>query len=260
MAENDDDPVSPGEALPPPSEEHSELGGTPGSPVARARSRTHSGNRPALGRMVGTPGAAARRKLAAEREMLRYRLKKAQPQVEALREEQRRAEGGPPVESDPDVGALQAVPVRKKRNPWPMVAGMVVSVIGTIGVAVLCVLFWPAARVAMGNATPVSAAVSNPPAALILETPGPQSARSRLELPADPSAALSMALAELSQALDRARGNPEEVLRKVSKPGQKCTMVWANDSVSLVFGGDPIRANSLAHQLEDCAEAVSRVR
>jgi hypothetical protein len=206
--------------------------------------------------MVGTPGAAARRKLAAEREMLRYRLKKAQPQVEALREEQRRAEAGTPVESDPDVDALQAVPVRKKRNPWPVV----VSVIGTIGATVLCVLFWPAARVAMGNATPVSAAVSIPAAALIPETPVPQSARTRLELPADPSAALSTALAELSQALDRARGNPEEVLRKVSKPGQKCTMVWANDSVSLVFGGDPIRANSLAHQLEDCAEAVSRVR
>jgi hypothetical protein len=275
MPENEEGAASPGSS-PPSAEEHPGVGGSPVSSVPLARSRTDLTNRPTLGRMVGTPGAVARRKLAAERDMLQYRLKKARPQVEALREEQRRAEAEAEAaaESDPVVEIPEDVPVPKKRNPWAVVA-IVAGVVGMIGG---CVLFWPRARAATGNGTPVSAAVLNPPA-----SPGPErsgmersgmekpDARAgkelgvrsvfpgRLELPADPSAALTTALAHLSTALDGAGGNPEAVLRKVSKPGQKCMMVWANDSVSLVFGGNPIPQNSLAHGLEDCAEAVSRV-
>src|SRR5580658_4831645 len=130
---NDEDSVSPGEALPPPSappsaeeraDSGSEPGGSSGSSSAWVRSRTNSANRPAPGRMVGTPGAAGRRKLAAEREMLRYRLKR-QPQLEAERQGRRR---GDAVESDPGASARHGMPVsgtvRKKGSPWLVAAGV----------------------------------------------------------------------------------------------------------------------------------------
>src|SRR5580658_3447108 len=99
---NDEDSVSPGEGpSPPPAEEH------PDNPAARPRSRTNSANRPVPGRMVGTPGVAARRKLAAEREMLRYRLKR-QPQLAAERQGRRRGDAGAPVISDPGEDAQQS--------------------------------------------------------------------------------------------------------------------------------------------------------
>jgi hypothetical protein len=182
--------------------------------------------------------------------MLRYRVKR-QPQLEAERQGRRR---GDVVESDPGASAWHGIPVsetvRKKRSPWLVAVG----VAGMLGVAVFCVFFRPVAREAMGKAAAVSAAASDPPAVLQPD------ARAVRELPADPSSALTMALAHFSTALEVAGGeNPEEVLRKVSKPGQTCAMVWTNDSLSLVFGGGPTRPNALAHQLEDCAEAVSRV-
>jgi len=252
MPENDEYSVSPGE----------EPSSPPDSPAARARPAATLANRPAIGRMVGTPGVAARRN-AAEREMLRSRLKRAQSQVEVVRQRRRRGDaGGMPVaalESDPGLSTQYGLPVarnvRKKRNPWPVVA----SVAGMIGVSVFCVLLWPMARRAMANPTPVSVAVSNPRASLDLKAREPE-ARAEEELPAEPGAALTMGLAHLGTALERAGGgSPEEALRKASKPGQKkCMIVWTNDSVSLVFGGNALRPNSLAHELEDCAEAVSQ--
>jgi hypothetical protein len=255
MPENDEYSVSPGEEPSSPAE----------SPAARARPPATLANRPAIGRMVGTPGVAARRN-AAEREMLRSRLKRAQSQVEVVRQRRRRGDAGAvpvaAVASDPSVSTQYGLSlggdVRKKRNPWLVVA----SFAGMIGVTVFCVLLWPMARRAMANPPPVSVAVSNPRASFELRRREPVArepeARAGEDLPADPGAALTMGLAHLSTALERAGGgSPEEVLRKASKPGKKCMVVWTNDSVSLVFGGNALRPNSLAHELEDCAEAVS---
>jgi hypothetical protein len=112
-------------------------------------------------------------------------------------------------------------------------------------VTLLCALRWQNARGAKENPAPSAVAISDPAPAI--------------ELPAEPDAALTMALAHLDTALNGVYGrSPEEVLRKVSTRGRDCTMVWADHSPSLVFGADPIRPNSLAQILEACAEAVSR--
>jgi hypothetical protein len=112
-------------------------------------------------------------------------------------------------------------------------------------------MFWPTAR----HSRPPASAVQETQAAAELST-----SQRRDDLPADPGAALTTAIDHLGAALDgAAEGSPEEILRKVSTPGQDCRMVWANDSPSLVFGRYPIRANSLAHTLEACAQAVTRM-
>jgi hypothetical protein len=123
---------------------------------------------------------------------------------------------------------------------------------GTIGMAVLCVMFRPTAR------------DSNRPASAAPETRARKelsTLQQRNELPADPGAALTTAMDDLGAAIHAApEGSTEEILRKVSTPGRDCRLVWANDSPSLVFGRYPIRANSLAHTLEACAQAILRMR
>jgi hypothetical protein len=232
-----------------------ETGGLPGS-TARTRSRTNLVSQAPRGGLIGKPGEAFRRS-AAKREAfgsypalnppLNPTLNPVQP---AVPRQARRKDDAVARPANPSaLGQQRAVTgtVRKPLNPWPVVA----SLGGTIAMAVLCVMFWPTAR----DSNPAASAAPAARAAAELST-----SQRRDELPADPDAALTTALDDLGAALDAAaEGSQEEILRKVSTPGQDCRMVWAKDSPSLVFGRYPIRANSLAHTLEACAQAILRM-
>jgi hypothetical protein len=200
---------------------------------------------PSRGPLIGAPDTAVSR---------RSHSTPTPSQPEGSPQRRRGDAGAMPANRSPRARAVVAGPIRKEPNPWRVVA----SVTGMIAVALLCALLWPAARNAMEDTTPAAAAIPNPSASVKPETRG---GKERVELPADAGVALTMALDHLDAALVRASGkSPQELLHKISLPGQNCPMVWANDSPSLVFGGAPIRPNSLAHILEDCAEAVSRVQ
>jgi hypothetical protein len=251
---------------PPPGEERRspgpETGGLPVSP-APTRSRTNLANPPRRGGVIGTPGTTYRRS-AARREAFRSDSAPVRPRPARRRDDAAAMPANPPPARQDQVVAQQILPVtgtvRLKRNPWPVLAG----VAGMIGMTLLCVMLWPAARGAGKNANPRTTEFSNPPASAALETRAAaelSTSQRRDELPADPGAALTMALDHLSSALDEAaEGSQEEILRKASAPGQDCRMAWTNDTPSLVFGRFPIRANSLAHTLEACAQAILRMR
>jgi hypothetical protein len=81
-----------------------------------------------------------------------------------------------------------------------------------------------------------------------------------VDLPADPPAALSEALDRLNAAVASAPAQTtEQILRRASASGNGCLLIWNGNVPSLVFGMKPIRPNSLAHVLSDCADAVSRL-
>jgi hypothetical protein len=217
--------------------EHRGPGDLPVS-TAPTRSRTNLVTQTPRGGLIGTPGASFQSYPV---------LNPAQP---AVRRQARREGDAGAIPANPSpLGQDRAVAgnVRKALNPWLLLA----SLAGTIGIAVLCVIFWPTAR---NSHSPASAALAMRASAEL------STSQQRDELPDDPGAALTTAIDHLGAALDEvAEGSPEEILRKVSTPGRDCGMVWANDSPSLVFGRYPIRGNSIAHTLEACAQAVSRM-
>jgi len=266
-------------ASPPSVEEHVDPGTETASPPvspAPTRSVTNLAIQAPRGRLIGTPGAAVRRS-AEVREASRSYSARTKPPPGVRRPARRRGDAAampanpsPPVQG-PAAVAERVLPVtetvRTPLNPWPAVA----RVAGMIALTLLCVMIRPAARDAKGHATPGSVAASKSPASpeagpLAGPLAGKESAPHLVPagasavLPAEPSAALTAALDHLSTAIDgAAEGSPEEILRKVSKPGQDCTMVWVDNSPSLVFGRFPIRENSLAQTLEACAQAVARL-
>jgi hypothetical protein len=229
----------------------SDPGDTPVFP-APTRSRTNLAN-PGPGTYVGSPGTAVPRRSSAEREQLRFQPNCIQPQPEVPRQGRRTdAAVTPGPERDWAAGVAHglAISETRRRNPWRIVAG----VIGMIAVSLLCVLLWPIIRKATENSTRDSPAYN--PSTVVVASPS----RRRGELPVDPDAALTTALDRLSTALEGVPGrSSEEILRQLSTHRQGCRMVWTGDVPSLVFGGEPLRPNSLAYTLEDCAEAVSRL-
>lgn len=249
-----------GEAAASPPSGDTETGGVPVSP-APARSQTNLANQPPRGRLTGTPGAAFRRS-AAERETSRSYSARTKPPPAVPQQARRRGDAaavpanpsplgqaGAAPERDTAVDTRHGLPitgtVRKALNPWAVAA----CVLGMTAMAVLSVMFWPTARDAKGQESALKSGAA-----------GVSASQQPNELPAEPSAALTTALDHLSTAIDgAAEGSPEEILRKASTPGQDCTMVWVNNSPSLVFGRYPIRENSLAHTLEACAQAVLRL-
>jgi hypothetical protein len=261
---------STGEAAASPPSGVPETGGLSASP-APTRSRTSPANQTPRGGLIGTPGTASRR-AAAKREAFRSYSALTQPvdrrpQPGVPKHARRRGDAGalpanpPPVAQDRAVRAQHVLPVtgtvRKAVNPW----AVVVSVVGMIGMVLLCVMFRPAAADPNPHASAAPETRAGKEPALQSVTAGLSTFQQRNELPADPGAALTMALDHLSSALDEAAGgSQEEILRKASAPGQDCRMAWTNDTPSLVFGRFPIRANSLAHTLEACAQAVLRMR
>lgn len=101
-------------------------------------------------------------------------------------------------------------------------------------------------------APPRPAAVSGGPAVTAAE---PVSG-----LPNDPGAALTTALDDLDSAVQGVpQHSPEEILRMVSRPGRDCRLIWKGHFPSIVFGTTPIRPNSLAENLEGCAQAVKQM-
>jgi hypothetical protein len=75
-----------------------------------------------------------------------------------------------------------------------------------------------------------------------------------------PHAVLITALDRLNEAVASVpEQSAEQILRKVSAPGHGCQLVWYGRTPSILFGRPPIRANSIAATLADCAEAVSRL-
>ncbi len=81
-----------------------------------------------------------------------------------------------------------------------------------------------------------------------------------VDLPSDPYAALSEALDRLNAAVASVPAQTtEQLLREASAAGNGCLLIWHGNVPSIVFGMKPIRPNSLAHVLSDCADAVSRL-
>jgi hypothetical protein len=78
-------------------------------------------------------------------------------------------------------------------------------------------------------------------------------------LPKEPEAALTTALDDLDSAIERRTESPEELLKTVSRPGENCALAWTSRLPSLVFGKKPIGPNSLAAELEGCAQAIARL-
>jgi hypothetical protein len=156
-----------------------------------------------------------------------------------------------------------------QRNRWRAVAAGA----GVLALGFLFLVFWPMLWFIAGHAPSKMEAASRPSTAAIgAKAPGrgenavalnavPRNGGSpRIELPSDPPAALTTALDRLNGALETVPGHsPEDVLRKISRKGQGCLMIWTSNVPSLVFGHEPRRSNSLAWALEDCAEAVSRL-
>lgn len=125
----------------------------------------------------------------------------------------------------------------KKRSLWLWL----VAAAGMLALG-LCIVCWPLAQ----NPPP-------PPISLapVEKLPG-------REMPRDPDDALTVALDRLDSALSAAPGsNPQAALRKASTAHKGCMIIWTNGLPSLLFGQEPVRPNSLARILEDCAEAVS---
>lgn len=139
----------------------------------------------------------------------------------------------------------------KPRRPWRTAA----VVAGSLVLAALASFFWPLAREALENRnSPVSVSSAPQPAR------AGGAAHPRIELPADPDAALTTALDHLNTALEEMPGrSPEQILRTVSSRKQDCMLAWTSNLPSLIFGGEPLRPNSLAYTLENCAESVSRM-
>ena len=134
-----------------------------------------------------------------------------------------------------------------------------IATAGGIALAFVCGMCLPAPRTVRETATPDSLApiqtVTRP---AVPPTPVPR----RIELPADPEAALTTALDHLNAELEAlpAGLSPGQILRQVSADVHGCMLTWTNDIPSVVYGREPLGPNSLAYILEDCAEAVSRMR
>ena len=129
----------------------------------------------------------------------------------------------------------------KKRTLWPLWVAFTAASCIVIGLMVV------------GN-LPVPQRITVEP------VPAARKALKFGELPDDPYAALNTGIDQLNTAVasvgDR---SPEESLRLASRPGHSCRLVWTDRLPSVVFGMEPIRQNSLAHTLADCAREVSKV-
>jgi hypothetical protein len=80
-------------------------------------------------------------------------------------------------------------------------------------------------------------------------------------LPAESTAAFSMAVNRLDDALAAIPGRtPEDVLQQASKNQKACRLQWNDGHPSLLFDGEPSRANSLSETINECADAVKRLR
>jgi len=142
--------------------------------------------------------------------------------------------------------ASESVTLSKERNLWRGLA----SAAGVIAVALVCVMLWWITSI---SSAPLSSGRQSPP--------GPSTpAATASVLPLDAAAELSHALDNLDYALATVPGiTAEAALRKVSTPGKGCMVVWVDDQPSLVFGGEPVRPNTLAKTLSGCADAVTRL-
>lgn len=73
-------------------------------------------------------------------------------------------------------------------------------------------------------------------------------------------AALTSALDDLDDAVESfPQQSPEQLLRRVSQPGQDCMLLWNKNYPSILFGRMPISENSLATSLEGCARAIRQL-
>ena len=76
-------------------------------------------------------------------------------------------------------------------------------------------------------------------------------------LPDDAGAAFTNAIEDLDSAVgDFPQQSPQEILKTVSSSGRDCRLLWNGDYPSVLFGRTPIGTNSLAANLEGCAQAV----
>lgn len=144
-----------------------------------------------------------------------------------------------------NAGAFRAV-LSKERSRWRAAAAA-----GVIALVFLCALAWRTPH------APVKAPPADPAVARQGEL------KPRNELPLDPHDAFATAIDRLDDALGAARRigiSTDVALRRVSANGKGCQMIWRDDLPSVLFVGDPVRRNSLANTLADCAQAVSRLR
>ncbi len=95
----------------------------------------------------------------------------------------------------------------------------------------------------------------------VLSAPSTQTAVAKDRPATDADAAMNTALDDLDAALEtRSDRSPEELLREASAPDHDCMLAWHDHLPSLIFGQEPIGANSLADALHACANAVRRLR
>ena len=81
-----------------------------------------------------------------------------------------------------------------------------------------------------------------------------------IKLPDDAGAAFRTAIDDLDGAVaDIPEQSPEQILRTVSGPGHDCLLLWNGDYPSVIFGRAPVRPNSLAANLEGCAQAIKQL-
>jgi hypothetical protein len=168
----------------------------------------------------------------------------------------------PPADEETDD---QRVPAIEEDLPKRANSRHGIATAGGIALAFVCGMCLPTPRMVLETATPDSLALIQAetrrvmPAAPVVTWRAPPR---RIELPADPEAALTTALEHLNTALGAlpAGSSPEQILRQVSADVQGCLLTWTNDIPSVVYGRELLSPNSLAYTLEDCAEAVSRMR
>jgi hypothetical protein len=131
----------------------------------------------------------------------------------------------------------------RTRDIWRGIA--VLAIIGALALAILVFIKPPQLQPVVVHS--------------VVAAPRP-SATKPVDLPSDPYSALSEALDRLNAAVAAVPSQTmEQILRKASAAGNGCLLVWNGSVPSIVFGMKPIRPNSLAHVLSDCADAVSRL-
>lgn len=201
-------------------------------------------------------------KTATQIETLQSKWKSAQQELEEQKryraaETARMAERLSSLEEELEAAAERTVAIRgilsKERNRWRSLA----VAAGAAALIFLCAsLFF----LSDSSATPQTTETARVPLATQTASgsaPEPALKRSNA-LPRDPHAALTAAMDRLDAALSGVPGNPVETLWKVSHAGKGCMLLWSNNAPSVLFGREPLRPNSLAYTLSDCAEAVSR--
>ncbi len=144
-------------------------------------------------------------------------------------------------------------------------------VAGAVAAIILGIVYWPSLTLpGAGSAdTPKAAAVKAaaiedarevnpaPPSTMHVE----DNASGLLGGLTEPSAAFTTSLNRLDDALAAVPGrSPEEIFQEISKKGHGCMFEWNNGRPSLLFGGTQGPAGSISSVIDQCANAVKRLR